>query len=89
MKIAEKEGKTDLHSASVQMSAKDSPSYFAALQKGFINLGHLYRDYDYNGGPYDDGTSYGSYHGALVKPSHPPDMVDRHQSHAPGSPSKH
>ena len=41
-----------------------SPQYFDALKQAHVNLGHLYRDYDYDGKPYNDGTSYGSYHGA-------------------------
>ena len=50
----------------------DSPDYFAALQEASVGLGHLYRDYDYDGKPLDDGTSYGSYHGALhnFRPNH-------------------
>jgi len=41
-----------------------SPAYFAALREANINLGHLYRDFSYDGKPYDDGTSYGNYNGA-------------------------
>ena len=37
-----------------------------------INLGHLYRDFSYDGKPYDDGTSYGNYNGAdyNLRPNH-------------------
>ena len=50
----------------------DSPGYFAALEKASVNLGHMYRDYDYDGVAYADGTSFGSYHGALhnLRPNH-------------------
>ena len=49
-----------------------SPAYFAALREANINLGHLYRDFSYDGKPYDDGTSYGSYNGAdyNLRPNH-------------------
>ena len=49
-----------------------SPAYFAALREANINLGHLYRDFSYDGKPYDDGTSYGNYHGAdyNLRPNH-------------------
>ena len=49
-----------------------SPQYYDALRQAHVNLGHLYRDYDYDGKPYNDGTSYGSYHGAAfnLRPNH-------------------
>ena len=43
-----------------------------SLREANINLGHLYRDFSYDGKPYDDGTSYGSYNGAEynLRPNH-------------------